>query len=158
MTDTMKDYVLAEHIEVIRTERTHALGDDCPYYTDYNVSFDWLCPNCGRRHWAAELGVHHPGEMRSLFLAGAPCSTRKKPYNVFVRFPWSDNTPRNEKSAYGVNKKKSVKLGDISEVKDPTFMSYRSNCGEDFFNRARHDAEEKALAEWREQCGWRKTR
>jgi hypothetical protein len=66
---------------------------------EYTVTFDWLCPHCAHRHWARERGLSDPRHMKQLFLRGG-CVTRRKSYDVLVRFPWSDRTERDELSVY----------------------------------------------------------
>jgi hypothetical protein len=54
------------------------------------VEFDWLCPHCGRRHWAKESVRSHK-TLRGLW-GVSPC--RLGPMEV--RLPGIDTTPRDE--------------------------------------------------------------
>jgi hypothetical protein len=63
--------------------KDHVLAEDVEVRPEEHVGkpwcrikFSWLCSVCGARHWAEERG-------------------RAK-----VRFPWSDETPTDEKSIY----------------------------------------------------------
>jgi len=58
----------------------------------WNLEFDWLCPNCGERHWARELWC---SRLISYVNYGLDCG------EVKVRFPWARTQARQQKSVYG---------------------------------------------------------
>jgi hypothetical protein len=77
----LKDAALAENIEIsVRDE--HA-----------DVTFDFICPNCGKRHWATESDT-----LNGLFSGvGWTLACGR----VGVRMPWHPSPPRERKSIYG---------------------------------------------------------
>ncbi len=82
--DDLRHTVLAEHIEIKRY----------PHLPNFAalVTFDFLCPNCGRRHWATEND-----NIRGLFsMVGwsLKCGT------VTVRMPWAKTAERDKESVY----------------------------------------------------------
>jgi len=54
-------------------------------------SFDFLCPNCGQRHWAEEIITERPTVMAWVLECGP----------VKVRMPWASTPARDEKDVYG---------------------------------------------------------
>jgi len=72
--------VLAENIEVEFEDKVTS------------VTFDWLCENCDKRHWAREL-VHD--ELVSGMGVALECG-----WSV-VRFPWRKSEKREALSIYG---------------------------------------------------------
>lgn len=79
MNTDLRNAVLAEHV-------SKKVEDDC-----FSVEFDFLCPNCGRRHWAKE-------ESLRLF---SFLSLRLECGFVCVRMPWAQTPERDELSVYG---------------------------------------------------------
>lgn len=81
VTDELRKFVLAENVEVFRPRPDVA-----------EVTFDFLCPNCGKRHWATEIDSNS-----SLFQTVGwtlPCGV------VNVRMPWAQAAKRDAKSVY----------------------------------------------------------
>ncbi len=76
-----QDAVLAENITV-----TEGPGQAL------NIEFDFLCANCGRRHWSREIACRRLIQGMSVQLA---CG------RVNLRFPWAKSPPRDEESIYG---------------------------------------------------------
>lgn len=74
--------VLAENISVV------FLGGDPP---NIDIEFDWLCPNCGERHWALERQCQ-----RLISCIGF----RLRCGEVRIRFPWTRTRPRQPQSIY----------------------------------------------------------
>jgi hypothetical protein len=64
------------------------------------VEFDFLCPNCGNRHWATEYDSH-----TKLFQS---VGWTLKCGWVGVRMPWASTPDRDKKSVYG--RKADVKV------------------------------------------------
>jgi len=88
----LKDYTLAE--DVILCEAEHGC----------DVTFSWLCPHCGRRHWATEEGIAPTlGNLVCLTMTGKPFANSCEA-DIRVRFPWSEETPRDPESVYGYQK------------------------------------------------------
>lgn len=85
----LRKCVLAENI----TTSPYTAGSDLLY-----VTFDFICPNCGKRHWAKEGGIR-PDFVRDLSSVGFQLSCGW----VSIRFPWTPDTPdRDANSVYGV--------------------------------------------------------
>jgi hypothetical protein len=80
----LRKAVLAEHVEVRPTERFPEMAD---------VTFDFLCTNCGKRHWATEIACSPVISVVGWKLA---CGW------VSVRMPWARTPGRDSKSIYGV--------------------------------------------------------
>jgi hypothetical protein len=58
------------------------------------IEYDFLCPNCGRRHWARELTMSTRRPFNTVsHLLGCGC--------VIIRMPWSPTPERDRKSVYG---------------------------------------------------------
>ena len=57
-----------------------------------DIEFDFLCPNCARRHWAKELACHRLISSMSVHLH---CG------RVNLRFPWTVTPQRDQDSIYG---------------------------------------------------------
>jgi hypothetical protein len=80
--EDLRNTVLAENI-TIRKAQVQGF---------FEVSFDFLCPNCGRRHWATEFAI------KPLFstvgwtlLCGV----------VNIRMPWAQTPEPDSRSIYG---------------------------------------------------------
>lgn len=82
--EDLRTAVLAEHVKVDRT------GDG--NFLAVEVTFDFLCPNCGKRHWATELDNNPVFSTVGWQLA---CGA------VTVRMPWAATSVRDSKSIYG---------------------------------------------------------
>jgi hypothetical protein len=75
--------VLAENISVTQE----------PKYKTLDIEFDFLCPNCGKRHWARETACMYLFSCMGIQLA---CGW------VSIRLPWAAQAPRREQeSIYG---------------------------------------------------------
>ncbi len=75
--------VLAENISVTQE----------PKYKTLDIEFDFLCPNCGKRHWAREIACM---DLISSVGFQLTCGW------VSIRFPWAPQAPRrDEESIYG---------------------------------------------------------
>ena len=61
-------------------------------YQTLDIEFDFLCANCGRRHWAREIACRHliPG-----------LSVQLNCGRVNLRFPWTVTPQRDQDSIYG---------------------------------------------------------
>jgi hypothetical protein len=57
-----------------------------------NIEFDFLCANCGRRHWSREIACRHLIPAMSVQLN---CG------RVNLRFPWTVTPQRDQDSIYG---------------------------------------------------------
>ena len=79
--------ILAENVEVCQTEIG---GKQFPGLRD--IKFDFLCGNCGHRHWAEEIACQSDFSVVGWSLA---CG------RVMVRMPWAQTAPRDAKSVYG---------------------------------------------------------
>ena len=57
-----------------------------------DIEFDFLCTNCGRRHWSREIACRHliPG-----------MSVQLNCGRVNLRFPWTVTPQRDQDSIYG---------------------------------------------------------
>jgi hypothetical protein len=77
----LRHYVLAENITKEYIERK-------PH--GWTIEFDFLCPNCGKRHWARE--TTYAGIVRHVAYE-LQCGLVK------VRMPWADNVGLREKTA-----------------------------------------------------------
>lgn len=95
--DDLRGAILAEHVEVHRDPRLGVV-----------VSFDFLCGNCGKRHWATE---YDENPVLSTVGFKLQCGW------VSVRMPWARTPARDEKSIYGVeqNSDATIDCGTISE-------------------------------------------
>jgi hypothetical protein len=80
---------LAEHVT---TEETGEYGPAL------YITFDFLCPNCGRRHWAREVAAN----MFDAVSWQLPCGL------VEVRMPWAPSPARDTLSIYGAGKRPGV--------------------------------------------------
>ena len=81
-SELIRKAVLAENIAISRPRPDVA-----------EVAFDFLCPNCGHRHWATEKD-----SSSNLFQTVGwtlPCGV------VNVRMPWAQTVERGAKSVYG---------------------------------------------------------
>lgn len=77
--------VMAENISVVFVSSE----DNLP--PDINIEFDWLCPNCGERHWALERQCR-----RLIACIGFQLACGE----VRIRFPWTRTRPRQPQSIY----------------------------------------------------------
>jgi hypothetical protein len=75
--------VLAENVTIRKDE---GLGGE--------IEFDWLCPNCGKRHWATELLVD-PETFDGV-------SFHLHCGSVSIRMPWHPTPQRDAESIYGM--------------------------------------------------------
>lgn len=82
----LKGAVLAEHVVVRRDPRRGV-----------SVTFDFLCSNCGRRHFATE---YDDNPIVSVVGWALPCGW------VSVRMPWAKTPARDEQSIYGCKTQK----------------------------------------------------
>jgi hypothetical protein len=80
--DKLHHGVLAENVTVIKNDVSNFL----------RVEFDFLCPNCGKRHWATE---YDGGELFQTVGWTLTCGW------VGVRMPWTFTPARDRKSIYG---------------------------------------------------------
>jgi hypothetical protein len=81
----LRNAVLAEHVTIEKDEKYHCVA----------VTFDWLCRNCGQRHWATEFDS--PKGLFSCVGIALKCGWSS------IRMPWAVRTPeRDKKSIYGV--------------------------------------------------------
>ena len=79
----LHEAVLVENISVTQE----------PKYGTLDIEFDFLCPNCGNRHWMTETACMDLFSCMGIRLA---CGW------VSLRFPWAVSAPmRDEKSVYG---------------------------------------------------------
>lgn len=78
--------VLAENVTVETTGK---------YGSALYVEFDFLCPNCGRRHWAREVSLRRFNRVGWALSCG----------RVMVRMPWAETQARDERSVYGGTKR-----------------------------------------------------
>jgi hypothetical protein len=91
--------VLAENIHVVPTPGSHRA---------VNIEFDFLCPNCGRRHWAREIGC---SPVISSVAWALRCGW------VGVRMPWALTPSRDRKSIYGQTKESEARVDASMEKK-----------------------------------------
>jgi hypothetical protein len=87
-TDDLRKAALAENIMLQQDEKC---SDDTVV-----VTFDFLCPNCGKRHWAREID-----SVTSLFSTvgwSLRCGW------TAVRMPWAQTPKRDSESIYGHKK------------------------------------------------------
>ena len=80
--DDLRETVLAENVQV----QTHRV----PNYV--SITFDFLCPHCGKRHWAEEIDGSH---LFSIVGWRLRCGL------VTVRMPWAQTPVRDNKSVFG---------------------------------------------------------
>jgi hypothetical protein len=81
--DDLRGAVLAENISIKLRDNGHSL----------DVKFDFLCPNCGKRHWVKE--IDGPERLLSTVAWKLECGW------VTVRMPWAETPDRQRKSIYG---------------------------------------------------------
>ena len=81
-TEDLRTAALAENV-VVEPSRFGSL----------KVTFDFLCPNCGKRHWASEYDG--PDHLFSTVGWKLKCGW------VGVRMPWAVTPMRDAKSIYG---------------------------------------------------------
>jgi len=82
----LKESVLAENVEIVQVPGSFSP----PGYLA--VTFDFLCPNCGKRHWATEYDGGH--------LLFSTVAWRLKCGWVGVRMPWAATPQRDKRSIY----------------------------------------------------------
>jgi hypothetical protein len=80
--ELIRKAVLAENVQV-----SH------PYQRLVEVTFDFLCPNCGHRHWATE--IDSSSDLFQTVGWALECGV------VNVRMPWVKIAERDAKSIYG---------------------------------------------------------
>jgi hypothetical protein len=90
---------LAENIHVVPTPG---------FPTMVNVEFDFLCPNCGQRHWAREIAC---SPVLSSVCWALKCG------RVAVRMPWALTPARDKKSIYGQTKESEDRIDASMERK-----------------------------------------
>jgi len=78
--DDLRGYVLAENVIVQPTD------------TWTEVTFDFLCPNCGKRHWAKEFDTN---PVFSTVGWALRCGW------VSIRMPWAQTPGRDKRHVYG---------------------------------------------------------
>jgi predicted RNA-binding Zn-ribbon protein involved in translation (DUF1610 family) len=81
VTGELRKSVLAENVKT----------EPSSYEGQIEVTFDFLCPNCGSRHWAKEIARR----LFSTFGGTLRCG------QVVVRMPWAKTPVRDLKSIYG---------------------------------------------------------
>ena len=75
----LRDAVLAENIEIHQNK----IGqEEFPGMVD--ITFDFLCRNCGKRHWATEIGCRPAISVMGISLK---CGW------VSIRMPWANTPP-----------------------------------------------------------------
>jgi hypothetical protein len=82
-SDDLRGCVLAENVTIKKDEKFYCLS----------ISFDFLCPNCGKRHWAEEFDG--PEGLFSTIFWALKCG------GVNVRMPWARTPQRVKKNIYG---------------------------------------------------------
>jgi hypothetical protein len=101
-TDVPRGYrkgILAENIHVVPT----------PGFPEMvNVEFDFLCPNCGQRHWAREIACSH---VLSSVGWALKCGW------VSVRMPWALTPARDMESIYGQTRESEDRIDTSMEEK-----------------------------------------
>jgi|SRR5580693_8628238 hypothetical protein len=80
----MRKAVLAENVEIRRDRESLDTVD---------VNFDFLCANCGKRHWGYEID-----SLSSLF---STVGYQLKCGWVNIRMPWAETADRDEVNVYG---------------------------------------------------------
>ena len=73
-----------------------------------NVEFDFLCPNCGKRHWAREIAC---SPILSSVGWALKCGW------VSVRMPWALTPERDKKSIYGRTRESESRIDASMEKK-----------------------------------------
>lgn len=91
MSDTKKFHkmVLAEHITI----QPYGSGPGA-----VDLHFDFLCPHCARRHVGREI---LPPVARTHFPFVGYAMRCNQGRMIYLRMPWADQTPRDDKDVYG---------------------------------------------------------
>jgi hypothetical protein len=108
----LREAVLAENVQIRKDPQDDAAVE---------VMFDFLCPNCGKRHWATEFDSDPVFSTVGWLL---------KCGRVTVRMPWAQTPKPDTKSVYGV-----AKIGPPKNKEKPMLVESKRLTKEDLLDK-----------------------